>query len=96
MVLRKFSGEVISRADVPYLPAPAVWDEVVFPLLSGVDLNGDTAFNARQMRRLLAEVERLAAQDDLSAEVRSSLDAVAALCQEGQRPPHRFLWFIGD
>src|SRR4051794_26258604 len=96
MVLRKFSGEVISRAAVPYVPAPDVWDEATFPLLAGVDLNGDTIFNARQMLRLIDEASRLLADTEVVGEAHESLLALAALCQEGQRPPHRFLWFLGD
>lgn len=96
LVLRKYDGEVIERSELPYVPAPLVWESGGFPVLSGVDLNGDTIFNARQMRQVLAEVDQLLGVDGLTKDMRDSLEAVAELCRKGQRPPHRFLWFVGD
>jgi hypothetical protein len=64
-------------------------------MLAGVDLNGNTIFNARQMRALREEVATLLA-GDLSVEEHEGLLGIVVLCDQGQRPPHQFLWFIGD
>lgn len=85
------------RLEVPYQPPSAAWDATVHPLLSGVDPYGNAIFNARQMRVLRVEVSRLLDDDSsLSPEEREGLVGIAELCDEGQRPPHRYLWFIGD
>jgi hypothetical protein len=94
VVLRKEHGDEVGRADMPYLPAEVALDGQS-PLLSGIDPYSNTIFNARQMRQLLVEVERLMLEE-LSSQERASLEAVTEFCREGQRGAHRFLWFIGD
>jgi hypothetical protein len=94
LVLRKEQGEEIRRADGPYTPAEVTLGGQ-YPLLSGIDPYSNTIFNARQMRQLLVEVERLMLEG-VSRQERASLEAVAEFCREGQRGAHRFLWFIGD
>lgn len=95
LVLRRERGEEIHRAACSYVPADASRDPDKCPLLSGVDPYSNTIFNTRQMRRLLEEVRVLLETEELSDDERESLDAVAALCDEGRRV-HRYLWFIGD
>jgi hypothetical protein len=89
------NDKVIRELDVPYAPAAASRDVSAYPFLSGIDRYGDTIFNVLQRRQVLAEVERLLATD-LGNEERESLLGVASLCQQGQTPPHQYLWFIGD
>ena len=95
VVLRREQGANVRRLDVPYQPPDAAWDADDLPLLAGVDPYGNTIFNARQMRALRDEVRRLLAED-LSREQRDALVGIVELCEEGQRPPHRYLWFVGD
>jgi hypothetical protein len=95
LVLRTERGEEIRRAIRAYVPAEVTISGIEYPLLGGIDPYSNTIFNARQMRQLLVEVERLL-QGKLSSEERASLETVAELCREGQSRAHRFLWFVGD
>lgn len=95
VVLRTEQGGDIRRLEVPYVPPRVAWDAVKRPMLAGVDLDGNTIFNARQMRALREEVATLLAED-LSVQEREGLLGIVELCDQGQRPPHQFLWFIGD
>ncbi len=70
-------------------------DSASFPLLDGIDPEGNTIFNARQMRVLRDEVSRLL-DSTADSEERDVLLGIVELCDEGQRPPHRYLWFVGD
>jgi hypothetical protein len=95
IVLRNERGDDIHRLAAPYVHPAASWVASAYPLLSGIDPDGNTIFNARQMQQMLPEVEGLLGID-LGNEERESVAGVASLCLEGQRPPHRYLWFIGD
>ena len=95
VVLRNERGDDIHRLKVPYVDPVASWVPSAYPLLSGIDPDGNTIFNARQMQQMLPEVEGLLATN-LAEEERESVAGVASLCLEGQRPPHRYLWFLGD
>lgn len=64
-------------------------------MLSGVDPYGTTIFNAGQMRAIIVEIENLLTAD-ASSDAMGGLVDIMALCREGQRPPHRFLFFLGD
>jgi hypothetical protein len=95
VVLRREQGADVRRLDVPYEAPAAAWDAAAHPLLAGVDPYGNAIFNARQMLALREEAQRLLA-GEISAEERSALLGIIELCDEGQRPPHRYLWFVGD
>lgn len=95
VVLRREHGADVRRLDVPYQPPTAAWDAALHPLLAGVDPYGNAIFNARQMRALRAEASQLL-EGELTSEQRAGLVGIVELCDEGQRPPHRYLWFVGD
>lgn len=95
VLLRKERGEIVRSMTVPYEPAPASWDAEEHPMLAGVDPHGNAIFNARQMRRIRLEAEALLA-GELTLGQRLALEGVVELCDAGQRPPHRYLWFVGD
>lgn len=95
VVLKHESRPELYWMEVPYLQADASWNSSNYPLLAGVDPHGNTIFNARQMRQLSEEISRLL-EDDLSESERRGLEGVIELCNRGQRPPHHYLWFMGD
>jgi hypothetical protein len=63
-------------------------------LLSQIDPYGDTIFNKGQMLLLSQEIDN--DQEPRGDDEREFLFQVQALCHEGQRKPHRYLWFLGD
>lgn len=95
VLLRKEGGELVRRMTVQYDPAPGSWDAEEHPMLAGVAPYGNAIFNARQMRWLRVEAEALLA-GELTLSQRLALEGVVELCDAGQRPPHRYLWFVGD
>lgn len=95
VVLRREQGSDVRRLTVPYEPPKAAWDAAIHPLLAGVDPDGNAIFNARQMRAVREEASRLLDQTLNPAE-REGLIGIVELCDEGQRPPHQYLWFVGD
>ncbi len=96
MVLRRGRGEVVRRAPNPLVTPDGGFAMERTPLLAGIDVNGNTIFNARQMLQLLEELKRLGEERLLTAAEEAWIADCHALCNEGQRPPHRFLWFVGD
>lgn len=103
IALRKADRTIVQWGSIIYRPVNTanVMDDC--PLLSGVDQNGNTVFNARQMVSLIQEAESLIAAIHESGAVGpdqdlmiASLREIISLSEAGQRPPHRFLWFHGD
>ncbi|WP_433270957.1 hypothetical protein ACQPZF_11205 [Actinosynnema sp. CS-041913] len=95
VVLKDGAGTVLIRMDRPYLPLVGRTDRDQYPMLGHVDPYGNTIFNRGQMATLVAELERVSKagpQGERSAVAKE----LVAICVEGQRKPHRFLWFIGD
>ncbi|MFG1995162.1 hypothetical protein ACGFJ7_34825 [Actinoplanes sp. NPDC048988] len=67
-------------------------DAAMFPMLAGLCGYLDTVFNRRQIRILMAELDRLPA--GLIPELaRAQVRRLATLVGEGQ---HLYLWFCGD
>ena len=95
VVLRKEHGDELARAEFPYRPLDVTLDEVRFPLLNGIDPYSQTIFNARQMRYLSKEIERLRSEPSAAGE-QASLEEISEMCKQGRLGAHRFLWFRGD
>ena len=94
VVLRKEHGEEICRA-APIARQTSHWMRSHSRLINGVDPYSSTIFNARQMRYLLKEIERLLQESSLEDE-RASLTEISEMCKQGQFRAHRFLWLLGD
>lgn len=95
VVLKDGSGVVLLRMAHPYLPLVSRADRDEYPMLGHVDPHGNTIFNRGQMATLLAELHR-ASKADPSGERAAVVEELLEICAEGQRRPHRFLWFLGD
>jgi hypothetical protein len=85
---------VVRKSPVPYVLPDSTGESGTLGLLDGVDPVGNTAFNARQMRILIDEVTDQI--NSAQGERRDALIVLVELCREGQRPPHRMLWLLGD
>lgn len=87
-------AKVRGNADliVPLLPGA---HDSGYECLRFIDPYGNTVFNRLQIPILEDEIRTIRgrAKND---EVRSLLDEVAALCEQGRRTPHVYLKFIGD
>ena len=77
-----------------YLPLVDSRARMDFPLLAGVDPEGNTCFNQPQGRWLDEELKALA--DTRTGPERSLARALRLLVAEQLSRPHRYLWFIGD
>ena len=66
-----------------------------YPMLSGIDLYGDTVFNRLQIPRLLSELVDIAsnAQTDEDRKLVSEIEMLARRCADNL---HTYLKFIGD
>ena len=88
-------GVLLRRTDAFYEPADAVWRTYDYPVLYGVDLNGNTVFNSVQVEMLRNEAELLMEQN-LTVNERRALEALVTLCGPGPLPDNQYLWFWGD
>src|SRR5260221_13412612 len=66
-----------------------------FPCLRFVDPYGDTVFNQFQIRQVVAELERLSAQQH-EPEVERHLRAVLEFARKANDPVHTYIKFYGD
>lgn len=94
----EFGGRIESIIDpknlLPdLLPPDGRGDE--FPLLSGIDLYGDTTFNRLQMPRFLSEWANVAsnARTEEERKLVSEIERLAGRCSDDV---HKYLKFIGD
>jgi len=69
--------------------------EQEFPMLSSIDIYGDTIFNRLQIRRPLIELNVLLNQT-LTTEERSLLQAISDIGQKALQDVHQYVVFIGD
>ena len=95
LYLRNEGREFVRKADCSYWPWNGSYDRERFPMLGAVDPYGDAVFNARQMEKIVGEVDQLF-QEDLSERQRKSLEAVIELCHYARLHPRLYLWFFGD
>ena len=65
------------------------------PLLSGVDLYGDTIFNRQQMARVLEEWKRVL-EWATSEDQRALIGEIIGLCQECESTVHTYIRIVGD
>jgi hypothetical protein len=74
---------------------PSDEESDAYPMLSGVDLYGDTIFNRIQIPRFLSELARVAsnAQRDEDRKLVSEIEMLARRCADNL---HTYLKFIGD
>lgn len=95
--LRDRTGAVLGVAEESWRSMRDMWPdlpEVSFPLLSSVDRDGETMFNAVQCRRLRAELERLVESDDPLP--RDLIGHVATMAERCGASSDLQLWFVGD
>lgn len=83
--LPRYFGELITFSE-----------RIDFPLLGHIDPYGDTIFNRLQMESISLELKQLLDAGPDSDEKRSFIESLIAICAEGLRRPHRYLWFSGD
>lgn len=62
-----------------------------YPLLAGLDREGETCFNRRQSRRLIGELRSLSSRQMEDAQAAQSL---AGFVEESMRRVHRYIWFV--
>ena len=85
---------VTDDANVLHRLLPRI-DDDSRPMLSSIDLYGDTVFNALQMKRFLAEWDDIM-QRARSPEERMLTAAVKKLAERCRDEVHLYLKFIGD
>jgi hypothetical protein len=70
-------------------------DAQEFPMLSSIDIYGDTIFNRLQVSRLLTELDILLKRN-LTADEQLLLQAVSDIGKKAQEDVHQYIVFIGD
>jgi len=94
----EFGGRIESIIDPQnLLPSllPSDQDRAAYPMLSGIDLYGDTIFNRLQIPRFLSELADLAsnARTDDDRKLVLEIEMLARRCADNL---HTYLKFIGD
>jgi hypothetical protein len=70
-------------------------DDDASPMLASIDWYGDTVFNAIQMKRFLAEWERIV-KTTRSPQEQTLIAAIKRMAERCQDEAHHYLKFIGD
>jgi hypothetical protein len=94
----EFGGQIDSILDPKnLLPGLLPPDEKIeaYPMLSGIDLYGDTVFNRLQMPRFLSEWAEVASNARTEEERKLVLD-IQELARRCSDDVHKYLKFIGD
>ncbi|GAA2531788.1 hypothetical protein [Winogradskya humida] len=94
--VRSELGEIVTHGSsrgIPWSDALAQIDQARFPCLGGLLPYADTAFNERQVGRLLLEVADQSVRDMVGEETASEIEV---LCRQVEQGSHLYLWFIGD
>ena len=88
------SKDEILYISLTQFDAHSAWLDSKSSVMYGIDLNGDTYFNARQMLQVIREIDDLV--DSESGEIREGLIALRTVCEDGLHRPGTAVMVVGD